>query len=105
MAGGVQRWGLQGGWHLERAWGPAGGCPRLALASHSCARLTCLAAPPLPPPSSPPQDCKAKTPAPGKLKEFGAYLAAEGAARDDVRALQKEVHDFAASFPMPGGDW
>ena len=62
----------------------------------------------MPPPAHtnpPSQDCKAKTPAPGKLKEFGAYLAAEGAARDDVRQLQKEVHDFAASFPMPGGDW
>lgn len=51
------------------------------------------------------QDCKAKTPAPGKLKEFGAYLAAEGAKREDVQQLAREVHEFASSFAMPGGDW
>ncbi|KAL4452492.1 hypothetical protein ABPG75_008154 [Micractinium tetrahymenae] len=51
------------------------------------------------------QDCKAQTPAPGKLKEYGAYLAAEGAARQDVQQLAQEVHDFACSFGMPGGDW
>ena len=51
------------------------------------------------------QDCKAQTPAPGKLKEFAAYLAGPGAGRDDIKQLAKEVHDFAASFAMPGGDW
>ena len=51
------------------------------------------------------QDCKAHTPAPGKLKEFGAYLAAEGAARQDVQQLKQEVHAFASGFAMPGGDW
>ena len=47
-------------------------------------------------------DCKAKTPAPAKLKDFAQYLAAEGAAREDVRRLRAEVEDFAGSFPMPG---
>lgn len=47
-------------------------------------------------------DLKAKTPAPGKLKEFNAYLANEGRKRADLQALRQEVHDFAASFPMPG---
>jgi len=51
------------------------------------------------------QDCKAQTPAPGKLKEYAAYLAGEGAARQDVQQLKQEVHDFASSFEMPGGDW
>lgn len=59
----------------------------------------------LPHPAPARQDCKAKTPAPGKLKEFGAYLAGEGAAREDVKQLAKEVHQFASSFAMPGGDW
>lgn len=48
------------------------------------------------------QDCKAQTPAPGKLKEFGAYLAEQGAARADVQQLRAEVEEFARSFPMPG---
>lgn len=48
------------------------------------------------------QDCKAQTPAPGKLKEFGAYLASAGAAREDVKQLKAEVEAFAQSFPMPG---
>lgn len=59
-------------------------------------------------PASPPlrvQDCKAQTPAPGKLKEYAAYLAAEGVARQDVQQLAQEVHDFSSSFAMPGGDW
>lgn len=51
------------------------------------------------------QDCKAQTPAPGKLKEYAAYLAAEGTARQDVQQLAQEVHDFSCSFDMPGGDW
>jgi glycine hydroxymethyltransferase len=51
------------------------------------------------------QDCKAKTPAPGKLKEFQAYLASEGGARQDVQQLKAEVHEFASGFDMPGGDW
>jgi glycine hydroxymethyltransferase len=51
------------------------------------------------------QDCKAKTPAPGKLKDFSQYLAAEAAAREDVQQLKAEVHAFASSFAMPGGDW
>jgi glycine hydroxymethyltransferase len=38
----------------------------------------------------------------GKLKEFKAYMAAEGAARPDVAALQGEVEALANSFPMPG---
>ena len=50
-------------------------------------------------------DCKAQTPAPGKLKEFGQYLAAEGAGRQDVQLLRQEVHAFACAFAMPGGDW
>jgi len=48
------------------------------------------------------QDLKAKTPAPGKMKDFNAYLAAEGRNREDLKALAKEVHDFAGQFPMPG---
>lgn len=48
------------------------------------------------------QECKAATPAPGKLKEFGAYLAGEGAARADVQQLRGEVEAFARGFPMPG---
>ena len=48
------------------------------------------------------QACKAATPAPGKLKEFGAYLAAEGGQRQDVQQLRAEVEGFARSFPMPG---
>lgn len=48
------------------------------------------------------KDCAAKTPAPGKLKEFKAYLDAEGAARADVQALATEVKELASSFPMPG---
>jgi glycine hydroxymethyltransferase len=51
------------------------------------------------------QDCKAQTPAPGKLKDFQQYLNGEGAARQDVQQLQAEVHAFASSFEMPGGDW
>ena len=51
------------------------------------------------------QDCKAKTPAPGKLKEFQQYLHGEGAARQDVQQLRAEVRALASSFEMPGGDW
>ena len=40
--------------------------------------------------------------APGKLKDFNAYLGAEGGARPDVAALRAEVEEFATSFPMPG---
>jgi glycine hydroxymethyltransferase len=47
-------------------------------------------------------DCKAKTPAPGKLKEFKAYLASEGASRADIKALAEEVQAQATAFPMPG---
>ena len=46
--------------------------------------------------------CKDATPAPGKLKEFNAYLGGEGGARPDVAALRAEVEEFATSFPMPG---
>lgn len=48
------------------------------------------------------QDCKSKTPAPGKLKEFQQYLNSEGGARQDVQQLQAEVHAFSSSFAMPG---
>jgi glycine hydroxymethyltransferase len=45
---------------------------------------------------------KADTPAPGKMKDFAAYAAGEGAARADVAALREEVQAFARGFPMPG---
>ena len=45
---------------------------------------------------------KAETPAPGKMKEYNAYLESTGKNRADVVALRREVHDFAAAFPMPG---
>ncbi|KAG2431513.1 hypothetical protein HXX76_009527 [Chlamydomonas incerta] len=48
------------------------------------------------------KDCQAKTPAPGKLKEFKEYLEGAGAARPDVAALRSEVEALATSFPMPG---
>jgi len=48
------------------------------------------------------KDCRDKTPAPGKLKEFKAYLANEGQQREDIKQLRKEVEGLAASFPMPG---
>ena len=47
-------------------------------------------------------ECKAATPAPGKLKEFTAYLAGDGAQREDVKQLKAEVEAFARGFPMPG---
>jgi glycine hydroxymethyltransferase len=47
-------------------------------------------------------DLKASTPAPAKLKDFAAYAAGEGAAREDVRQLREEVEAFARGFPMPG---
>ena len=47
-------------------------------------------------------DCKAQTPAPGKLADFRAYMAAEGESRQDIAALRDEVEAFAGSFPMPG---
>ena len=47
-------------------------------------------------------DIKAKTPAPGKLKDFAEYLATEGASRQDIVQLRSEVEAFASSFPMPG---
>ena len=48
------------------------------------------------------QDCKAQTPAPGKLKEFAAYLAGPGSEREDISQLRSEVEALARSFPMPG---
>jgi len=48
------------------------------------------------------KDCAAKTPAPAKLKEFKAYMAAEGNARPDIHALRSEVEALADGFPMPG---
>jgi len=48
------------------------------------------------------QDCQQQTPAPGKLKEFKAYLEGEGAGRQDIKALREEVEALANSFPMPG---
>ncbi|KAF6259350.1 serine hydroxymethyltransferase 3 [Scenedesmus sp. NREL 46B-D3] len=48
------------------------------------------------------KDCQAKTPAPGKLKEFKAYMASEGQQRQDVAQLRQEVEALASSFPMPG---
>ncbi|KAG2429396.1 hypothetical protein HYH02_014053 [Chlamydomonas schloesseri] len=48
------------------------------------------------------KDCQAKTPAPGKLKEFKEYLEGAGAARPDIAALRAEVEALASSFPMPG---
>ncbi|WIA37530.1 hypothetical protein OEZ86_014437 [Tetradesmus obliquus] len=47
-------------------------------------------------------DCRDKTPAPGKLKEFKAYMAAEGEQRQDIAQLRQEVEALATSFPMPG---
>ncbi len=48
------------------------------------------------------KDVSAKTPAPGKLKEFKEYLEKEGSKRADVQALKQEVEALATSFPMPG---
>uniref|UniRef100_A0A061RCE7 Serine hydroxymethyltransferase n=1 Tax=Tetraselmis sp. GSL018 TaxID=582737 RepID=A0A061RCE7_9CHLO len=48
------------------------------------------------------KECKAATPAPGKLADFRAYMASEGESRSDIRALREEVEAFAGSFPMPG---
>lgn len=48
------------------------------------------------------KECKMATPAPGKLLDFRAYMAAEGEARQDIAALRAEVEAFAGSFPMPG---
>jgi len=48
------------------------------------------------------KDCAAKTPAPGKLKEFKLYVEEEGRKRSDVQALKQEVEALATSFPMPG---
>jgi len=45
---------------------------------------------------------QAEAPAPGKLKEYRAHLAATGGQREDLRALAADVEAFAASFPMPG---
>mmetsp|Transcript_13475 Transcript_13475/g.34578 ORF Transcript_13475/g.34578 Transcript_13475/m.34578 type:complete len:514 (+) Transcript_13475:144-1685(+) len=50
------------------------------------------------------QACKAATPAPGKLADFKAYMASEGEAREDIKALREEVEGFAGGFPMPGLD-
>ncbi len=47
-------------------------------------------------------ECKAATPEPGKLKEFGAYLREHGEERADVKALKAEVQALAEGFPMPG---
>jgi glycine hydroxymethyltransferase len=47
------------------------------------------------------QDLQASTPAPGKLKEFKAHLAANSS-RADIKQLAAEVEAFASSFPMPG---
>lgn len=48
------------------------------------------------------KDCQQKTPAPGKLKEFKAYLDGEGGSRQDIKQLREEVEALANSFPMPG---
>ncbi|GIM06818.1 hypothetical protein Vretimale_11062 [Volvox reticuliferus] len=48
------------------------------------------------------KDCQAKTPAPGKLKEFKEYVEGTGASRPDIVALRGEVEALAQSFPMPG---
>lgn len=40
--------------------------------------------------------------APGKLKEFKAYLEGEGAGRQDIKQLKDEVEALANAFPMPG---
>ena len=45
-------------------------------------------------------DLKAKTPEPGKLKDFKAFVSSSPV--PEVEALKKDVHDFALSFPMPG---
>ncbi len=47
-------------------------------------------------------DMKKTTPAPAKMKDFEAFLAAEGAQRADIQALKQEVQEFASGFPMPG---
>lgn len=48
------------------------------------------------------KDLQAKTPAPGKLKDFKEYAEKEGAARADLQALKAEVAAMSNSFPMPG---
>ena len=45
-------------------------------------------------------DLKARTPEPGKLKDFKAFLASNSF--PEIEQLQKDVNDFALSFPMPG---
>lgn len=46
--------------------------------------------------------CQASTPAPGKMKEFKAYIEAQGEQRADVVQLRQDVQELASSFPMPG---
>jgi hypothetical protein len=48
------------------------------------------------------KECAAATPAPAKLKDFKAYVEAEGRKRADVAALKAEVEALATAFPMPG---
>eukprot|EP00879_Flechtneria_rotunda_P009888 GHRR01010340.1.p1 GENE.GHRR01010340.1~~GHRR01010340.1.p1 ORF type:complete len:491 (+),score=156.78 GHRR01010340.1:161-1633(+) len=48
------------------------------------------------------KDCQANTPAPGKLREFKAYLQEVGSQRQDILQLKQEVEALSTSFPMPG---
>jgi len=45
-------------------------------------------------------DVKARTPQPGKLKDFKAFVKSN--TFDDLEDLKKDVQNFALSFPMPG---
>lgn len=47
-------------------------------------------------------DAKAKTPAPGKQKDFKLYMDTEGVKSAELQALKDEVLAFATSFPHPG---
>ncbi len=54
-------------------------------------------------PALAPRAPQAKTPAPGKLKEYKEYVErGEGSQRPDVAALRAEVEELAHAFPMPG---
>ncbi len=47
-------------------------------------------------------ELKKSTPGDGKLRAFAKHLKETGQHREDVKALRKEVHDFASKFFMPG---
>lgn len=48
------------------------------------------------------REIKAQKPGDGKLKAFEAHVKAEGAKREDVKALKADVQALAQTLPMPG---